>query len=235
MQPSLAAVMTELVATMHAQVDVPETLRAITAATVETLPTVDYASISLTQGDGQIVTLAPTAALAAEADAMQYALGEGPCLEAALEVPVVLSADLARDPRWPSYGPLAARSGLGSQVAFQFRAQHDHIRGALNLYAEQAGALDAPTMQLGALFATQVAVTMGWVRRVEDLHTTLYAREQIGVATGILMERHRLSRERAFSLLVRVSQTGKATLREVAASILEEATRAADADRPPAD
>jgi AmiR/NasT family two-component response regulator len=76
---------------------------------------------------------------------------------------------------------------------------------------------------------------MGWIRRVEDLHTTLYAREQIGVATGILMERHRLSRERAFSLLVRVSQTGKATLREVAASILEEATRAADADRPPAD
>lgn len=228
MQPdpmkSLAAVMTEVVATMQAPVDVPETLAAITAATVETLPTVNYVSISLTRDDGEIVTLAPTAPLAAEADAMQYALGEGPCLEAALDAPVVLSADLARDVRWPSYGPMAARAGLGSQVAFQFQAQHGHIRGALNLYAERAGALDAPTMQFGAVFATQVAVAMGWVRHAEDLQTTLYAREQIGVAIGILMERYTLDRERAFSFLLHVAQTGQLTLRDVAASILDEAT-----------
>src|SRR4051794_2155815 len=100
---NLAEAMTRVAATMHAPIDVPEALAAITAAAVDTLTEVDYVSISLTRDDGQIVTLAPTAPLAAEADAMQYTLGEGPCLEAALDVPVVLSEDLARDVRWPSY------------------------------------------------------------------------------------------------------------------------------------
>jgi hypothetical protein len=228
----LAAAMTKVVATMHAPINVPEALAAITTAAVDTLATVDYVSISLTQDDGQIITLAPTAPLAAEADAIQYSLGEGPCLEAALEVPVVVSEDLARDIRWPSYGPAAARAGLHSQVAFQFRAEHDHIRGALNLYAVRPGVLDGQTMQLGALFATQVAITMGWVRHEEDLQAALYTRQQIGVAVGILMERYALTRERAFSFLVRTSQTGNVKLRDVAATIVAEATRAADAGRP---
>jgi hypothetical protein len=224
----LGAAMAKVVATMHAPVDMPATLQAITGATVDTLPNVDHASISLTQDDGKIVTLAPTAPLAAEADALQYQLGEGPCLEAALEEPVVLSEDLSRDSRWPSYGPAAARAGLGSQVAFQFQAQHGHVRGALNLYSEKARVLDAPTMQLGALFATQVAITMGWVRHQEDVQAALYTREQIGMAIGILMERYTLTREGAFNFLVRTSQTGNVKLRDVAAAVIDEAGRGAD-------
>ncbi|TCC28844.1 GAF and ANTAR domain-containing protein [Kribbella sindirgiensis] len=226
---SLGTAMTKVAATMHAPVDMPATLQAITRATVDTLPNVDYVSISLTRDDGQIVTVAPTAPLAAEADAMQYQLGEGPCLEAALDEPVVLSENLARDARWPSYGPTAARAGLGSQVAFQFLAQHGHVRGALNLYSEQASALDAETMQIGALFATQVAITMGWVRHEEDVQAALYTREEIGVAIGILMERYTLTRDAAFNFLVRTSQTGNVKLREVAAGIIDEAGRASGA------
>ncbi len=225
----LGAAMAKVVATMHAPVDMPATLQAITRATVDTLANVDYVSISLTQDNGQIVTLAPTAPLAAEADTMQYQLGEGPCLEAALDEPVVLSEDLARDARWPLYGPMAARAGMGSQVAFQFVAQHGHVRGALNLYSERAGALDAPTMQIGALFATQVAITMGWVRHQEDVQAALYTREEIGVAIGILMERYSLTREGAFNFLVRTSQTGNVKLREVAAAIIDETSRGANA------
>jgi hypothetical protein len=37
--------------------------------------------------------------------------------------------DLATDLRWAAYGPKAAALGIGSQVAFQFRA-HPHVRGA---------------------------------------------------------------------------------------------------------
>lgn len=225
----LGAAMAKVVATMHAPVDMPATLQAITSATVDTLANVDYVSISLTRDDGQIVTLAPTAPLAAEADAMQYQLGEGPCLEAALDEPVVLSENLAGDARWPSYGPVAAKAGLGSQVAFQFLAQHGHVRGALNLYSEQARALDAATMQIGALFATQVAITMGWVRHEEDVQAALYTREQIGMAIGILMERYRLTQEGAFNFLVRTSQTGNVKLREVAAAIIDQTSQGADA------
>ncbi|TCC01538.1 GAF and ANTAR domain-containing protein [Kribbella soli] len=226
---SLGTAMSKVIATMHAPVDMPATLQAITSATVDTLANVDYASISLTRDDRQIVTLAPTAPLAAEADAMQYQLGEGPCLEAALEEPVVLAEDLARDARWPSYGPWAARAGLGSQVAFQFQAHHGHVRGALNLYCEQPGAVGDPTMQIGALFANQVAITMGWARHEEDAQAALQTRDQIGMAIGILMERYKLTRDGAFNFLVRTSQTGNVKLREVAAAIINETSQGADA------
>jgi hypothetical protein len=133
---SLAAAMTKVVATMEAPLNETDALKAITAAVVDTLTAVDYASISMTRDDGRIVTV-------------------------------------------------AARAGLCSQVAFQFRAQRDTIRGALNLYAVRPGALDANTLHLGALFATQVAITMGWERHDEELQATLATREQIGTAIGL--------------------------------------------------
>jgi hypothetical protein len=65
--------------------------------------------------------------------------------------------DLATDLRWPVYGPKAAATfGLGSQLAFQFRAE-PHARGALNLYADQPHAIDLETRQLGKMFAGLVS------------------------------------------------------------------------------
>ena len=71
---------------------------------------------------------------------------------------------------------------------------------------------------------------MGWVRHEEDLQAALYTRQQIGVAVGIVMERYTLTRERAFSFLVRTSQTGNVKLRDVAATIVAEAAHAGRAE-----
>ncbi|MEU4196823.1 GAF and ANTAR domain-containing protein [Kribbella sp. NPDC026611] len=216
--------MTEVAASLLVPIDLDETLGRLTVSVTETVPGVDYASVSVTTRDGEIRTLAPTNAVAVEADELQYELGEGPCLRAALTDPVAEVDDLVTDLRWPSYGPKAAALGLGSQVAFQFRAD-PHVRGALNLYAAQPHAIDAESRQLGAMFATLVAVAMGWARHDETLGDALASRTVIGQAIGIVMERYRLDADRAFGFLVRTSQSGNIKLREVAERIVAEATR----------
>ncbi len=59
------------------------TLVSLTRAATETIPGVTHASICLRFADGAMDTLIPTDGFVAEADGLQYELGEGPCLDAA--------------------------------------------------------------------------------------------------------------------------------------------------------
>jgi hypothetical protein len=215
----LAAVMTAAAATLRAPIDLDKTLDRLLASAIDTVPGIDQASLSITTRDGRIETLAPTDERVVRADQLQYELLEGPCLEAALTEPVVESADLAVDPRWPQYGPRAAELGFGAQIAFQFRAE-PHARGALNLYADEKHSLDADTRALGALFAGLVAVAMGWARQDDSMAQALISRNVIGQAVGIVMERYTVDPDRAFAFLVRTSQDSNTKLRAVAESIV---------------
>jgi hypothetical protein len=216
----LIAVVDEVAASLQLPMDLAATLSRITRSAAEAIPGIDYASISVTTKAGRIQTLAPTDPVANEADELQYELRQGPCYDAVAGVPVVQVDDLASDCRWPDYGPKAASAfGVGSQLAFQFCA-HPHARGALNLYSSHPHHIDADTRQLGAMFARLVAIALGWARHDESLSDALVTRQQIGQAVGIVMERYQLDADRAFSFLVRVSQTGNVKLREVAAGII---------------
>jgi len=206
-------------------IDVDESLQMITASTVDAIPPIDHASISVTAKNGRIQTLAPTDQIAVRADELQYEVGQGPCLRAALDEPIVQVDDLAGDVRWPVFGPKAAESlQLGSQIAFQFRAD-PHVRGALNLYADQPHSIDMETRQLGAMFANLAAVALGWSRQKDNLSKALDSRGLVGQAIGVVMERYRLDPDRAFAFLLRVSQSENIKLRDVAAGIVADAAR----------
>ncbi|WP_433167381.1 GAF and ANTAR domain-containing protein [Kribbella sp. CA-247076] len=216
----LLEAVTEVAASLPPPIDVDEALRRITASAVETIPGVAYASLSVTSKGGKIRTLAPTDAVAVQADDLQYELRQGPCYEAVTGAPIVQVDDLAGDLRWPQYGPkVAVALGLRAQLAFQFRAE-PHARGALNLYAVDARELTIETRQLGALFAHLASVALGWSRQDQSLHEALTTRETVGQAVGILMERYKIDANRAFSYLVRASQTTNVKVREVAAGII---------------
>jgi hypothetical protein len=217
----VADAMAEVAAALRAPMDLDETLKLITRSASDTIPGVIEASISVTTREGRIETLAPTGPLVIRADHLQYELHEGPCMDAALEQPIVVVGDLATDPRWPDFGPKAATLGFGSQVAFQFRAE-PHTRGALNLYAQEVDAIDQDAVHLGSMFASQVAVAMGWARQDETLNEALATRNVIGQAVGIVMERYRLDSDRAFAFLVRLSQTGNTKLRVVATALVDQ-------------
>ncbi|HEY0474824.1 MAG TPA: GAF domain-containing protein, partial [Kribbella sp.] len=164
----VAGAMADVAASLQEPAKLDETLELITRSAAETIPGILEASISITTKAGEIQTLAPTGPRVARADQLQYELGQGPCLDAAIEDPVVAVNDLATDRRWPQYGPKVAALGFGSQVAFQFRAD-PHVRGALNLYAAAPYQIDQDSIHLGGMFAGQIALAMGWAKQEQTL------------------------------------------------------------------
>ena len=74
---------------------------------------------------------------------------------------------------------------------------------------------------MGTLFAAHAAVAMAGARQQEHLARAISARDLIGQAKGILMERHRLTADQAFAVLARTSQESNRKLIDVARSVAE--------------
>jgi AmiR/NasT family two-component response regulator len=102
------------------------------------------------------------------------------------------------------------------------------VRGGFNLYSNQPHQITMETRQLASLFANMAAVALGWTRQEESLNQALVTRNLVGQAVGIVVERYRLDSERAFSFLVRTSQTTNTKLRDVAAGIVADANSKAE-------
>jgi GAF domain-containing protein len=62
----------------------------------------------------------------------QVRLGEGPSVDAFLQDAPVASKDLAGEPRWPSFRPLALAAGIRAWLSAPVRQRHGPI-GALDL------------------------------------------------------------------------------------------------------
>jgi AmiR/NasT family two-component response regulator len=75
--------------------------------------------------------------------------------------------------------------------------------------------------QLMDLFATHAALALADVQRAENLRIALQTRDLIGQAKGILIERHRLTAEAAFSRLAAASQNSNRKLTVVAQHLVE--------------
>lgn len=200
--------------------DLDKTLERITAAAVEVLPEVDYASITVRHGDGRLDTAAPTDQMLLELDAAQYRLREGPCYQSAVDSVHINAPYLASDDRFPRYGPIAVAAGINAQAGIQLFDAPDGD-GALNLYATRAGAFEDLTA-LGQLFAHQAAMALSYARQISQLQEAVQTRQVIGRAVGVVMERFDLDEARAFGFLARISQDNNVKLREVATRLLEE-------------
>ncbi len=204
--------------------DLDSTLERITAAAVEVLPDVDFASITVKHADDRLETFAATDPMILDLDAAQYELREGPCFEAAVDSVHVISPYLAQDDRFPRYARAAVDAGIGSQAGIRlFDAPSS--QGALNLYGVRPGAfLDLGP--LGDLFAHQSAMALAYAREITQLREAVRTRQLIGQAVGVTMERFDLDDARAFGFLARLSQDQNVKLRDVAARLVGE--RSAD-------
>ena len=198
--------------------DLDATLTRITAAAVELIPEVQYASLSVKQADGSLETVAPTHDVVVDVDAAQYELQEGPCYAAAVETVHVVAPNLAADSRFPRYGKLAVERGIRAQAGIRlFDAPASN--GALNLYSTSVGAFqDINTV--GRLFAHHAATAISYAHEITQLKDAISTRGTIGQAVGILMERYDLNDQRAFSLLTRLSQHRNVKLRLIAEEVV---------------
>ena len=219
----LATLLSEAARSWEAEGSVEDTLQAIALSAVDTVPGADYAGVSLVQRPRTITTPAATDDLVRDVDAVQSSLGEGPCVDAVWERRTVRADDLCADSRWPLFGPRAAALGVRSMLAFRLFTEEANW-GALNLYSRRPYAFGEGAEFVGQLFASHASIALAGSQEIAQLNEALATRDLIGLAKGILVERHKISPEAAFGMLVATSHSSKMKLAEVAAWLVRAAT-----------
>ena len=198
-------------------------LAEIIAAAVAIVPGVDEGSVSVVTGRRNIGSHAPTGDLPAQVDALQEETQQGPCLDSAYEQLTVRVDNMASETRWPEFARRASQAGAASMLSLQLYVEGDNL-GALNLYSRTPHAFDDESEQVGLLFASHAAVAFAGVRKEAQLAQAVVSRDLIGQAKGILMERYKISPERAFLLLTRVSQDSNRKLHDIATELVRHGT-----------
>ncbi|MGY1702934.1 GAF and ANTAR domain-containing protein [Geodermatophilus sp. SYSU D00697] len=217
----LAQVMCDLAAQLRTgrHPPVQTTLEAITAAAVEAVPGAEDAGISFVVGRSRIEAQAPTGERPRALDRLQDQLGQGPCYSAIREHETVHAPDVATEDRWPRFAAVASEGGVGSMLTVRLHDTADATLGALNLYASTPNAFDADSEAIARIFAVHAALALAAAEREEHLEAALRSRDRIGQAKGILMERYKLTPERAFAVLASISSATNRKLRDIADEI----------------
>jgi GAF domain-containing protein len=195
--------------------DVEATLRSISRVAAETVPGADQCGISYVIGRSRVESRAWSDDLARDVDALQNRLGQGPCLDAIWMHRVVRVDDLRTEDRWPQFARQAQQLGVGSMLCFQLFVEGDHL-GAMNMYGRQPGVFDDESQEVGLMFAGHAAVALAGAEHEANLRDGMAHRDLIGQAKGILMERHKLTADQAFAVLVRTSSLTNRKLRDIA-------------------
>lgn len=213
----------ELAAQLHSESeDEDVTAHSIVVRAAEVVSEADHVSITIATARGGYATLASTSDLATTADALQYEMDEGPCLEVVETASWFRSGDVASDPRWTRWGPAASGLGLGSVLAVRLITSDATSDGALNFYSATIGAFfDTETIDLAQVYAVHGANALSSARMVTGLRTALTSRHAIGMAQGMLMERYRIDQQRSFELLRRTSSVHNIKVRDLATSVIE--------------
>jgi GAF domain-containing protein len=212
----LAALLREAALSWQADGSVQATLQAVATAAAGTVPGVDYAGVSLIEAPHTVTTSAASDHLVRIADTEQSTLGEGPCVDALRQCHTVRVGDLGNDLRWPAFGPKAVALGVRSMLTFRLFSRGDRW-GALNLYSGKASAFTDAAEFVGLVFASHAAIGLAGCQEIAQLNEALATRDLIGQAKGILVERHKITADAAFGMLVSTSQRSRRKLVDVAA------------------
>jgi hypothetical protein len=118
--------------------------------------------VALMTDDGPSgVVLAATDGRARQLEELQFALGEGPCVEASGSGRPVLQPDLtaAGATRWPRFGATALDAGVHAIFAFPLRVGAIRV-GVLDLYRDTPGPLTALDLADALAFADAATVVV---------------------------------------------------------------------------
>lgn len=124
--------------------------------------------------------------------------------------------DVLLDARWPEWCAAVSARGYRSALAVPLLAR-DRDLGVLTLWSERPGAFRRHDDDAAlAVLVRHVAVAVADLLASHDLEQARATRALVGQAQGILMERHGLDADTAFSVLRRHSQQGNLKLADVA-------------------
>ena len=233
----LAASLSGLSVLSAGRLPLEEMLTRVAQYAVQAIPGADGAGLTLIE-QRRSDTIVTTADFVGEVDAVQYSLGEGPCISAARDAVTVISGSLGGDPRWPRFGGRIARLGVHSALSLPL-VTPDEVVGAMNIYAHAKHAFDERAAELGELFAVPAAVAVQNARVLEEtrrlaarLQNSLDQRMVIERAVGIVMSRSGVDETEALARLTKLSQNEHVKLVSVAQNLVDQAVRRSRASPP---
>jgi hypothetical protein len=205
--------------------DTDSVAAALAAAARRRVPGARYAGVA-TQRGSKLTTLAATDAVVHRADAIQYRLGSGPCVDALAGDGVVSTSDVRSDSRWLAFGSeVAVSTDVVSIMSLQLRIENGvDAAVALNLYSDEVAAFDSVSEAIGLLVATQGALAIARStahEKVDNLLIALKTSREIGMAIGVLMQSLKIDRNEAFDLLRVVSQRTHRKLADIAVEVAD--------------
>jgi GAF domain-containing protein len=220
----------------HGRQGLESALTRIAEFAVRAVPGADGAGLTLMER-GHPDTLVASEEFVRQVDAIQYGIGEGPCISAAQQRRTVMCGSLSTDGQWPRFGPRVARLGVHSALSLPLIADGD-VLGAMNIYARARDAFDERAVELGELFAVPAAISVHNAqvlaqtgRLADQLQAALTNRSTIDRALGILMSRTGCTEAEAFEKLRATSQAENRKVADVAQRLVDEAVRRARARR----
>lgn len=181
-----------------------------------------WAAIARATDRRPVVAATSDPAVAQLIEEIQATAGGGPTWHAVLHGEGVYVADLAEDHRWPEHlRELLAHTPVRSIAAFPLQLSEQRL-GALTLYGDRSHAFPDQVLEAASVYAEHAAIALEMDRtemRADNLEIALRTSREIGIAIGILVERHRLSPEQAFDMLRAASQRSHRKLRDIAAEL----------------
>jgi GAF domain-containing protein len=220
-QDQLAGDLSDLARQLQ-QLETPEAvLDEMVQAAIALIPGTDQGSITDVIARRRIKHKAASSDLAERVDRLMIEVGQGPCLDVVWEQQTVRVDDLATETRWPLFSQRAVELGARGMLSFQLYVEQDTL-GALNLYSSEPGAFTDESEHIGLLFAAHAAIAYAGAQRAGHLEAAIHSRGTISTAVGILIERYRLDRLRAFAALTRWSQHSNRKLHVIAEELVLE-------------
>jgi GAF domain-containing protein len=222
--PRTRAALDELGQLRLAEQTAPSVLQRIVDLVQQAMPAGSEVSITVVR-DEHPTTAAFTGQLAEVLDETQYERGSGPCLEAAVGGLLIDIADARSEDRWPDYISVFRQHGALSALAAPVPATHPIA--ALNVYARTAPAFtddDRSALVTFAAYAGAALTNLDALQDARDLAENLRKamkfRAVIEQAKGILVERHKLTADQAFRMLVESSMHTNRKVRDVAEDLV---------------
>lgn len=221
-----------LAGTLASTEDLPDYLDRLCHGLNSAIDGCDAVGVTLVAED-RPRTAAYTTAETLEIDALQYSIGDGPCLDAfrnRRENHVDLSVG---EERWPMFTALADDNRIRSLFAVPLMSGGQAF-GALNLYGYAVQAFDATEVTLVRMAASRAADAIASVVQLvgarnlaAQMEAAMASRAVIEQAKGVIMGRQGVDETTAFELLRQRSQHTNVKVRTVAAELVRSATNGA--------
>ncbi|MEU5725240.1 GAF and ANTAR domain-containing protein [Micromonospora sp. NPDC047738] len=224
-----AALLRELTAGLIAVADFDEALARLVRVAGDAVPGVDSCGFTALRA-GEPAGVAASDAARAELDDLRHG-PDTPALAAIRRREMITAADLDRESRWPAWTGRARGLGVRGVISAPVDVD-EQVIGAINLYAEPAGAL-TPRHQLTAmLLAEHAGLLLAAVRDRErqaaqagQLDAALLEEGVIGQAVGVIMTQRGCPAPEALAVLRSAAASLDIPLREVAERLVSTVSR----------